>query len=48
MAEYRVWMLEQFENEILIEDHGADPVVTVGSVLDGAAESLTEVDAALL
>ena len=35
-------MAEQFENECLIADHGADPVDTVASALDAVSESLCE------
>ena len=40
LAQYRVWMVEQWENECLITDHAADPVTEV-------SELLTAVNAAL-
>jgi hypothetical protein len=47
LAQLRVWMREQWENECLVEDHAADPMHTVGSALDTAVASLCEVDSAL-
>ena len=47
LAQYRVWMAEQFENECLIADHAADPVDTVASAQQTACEALTVMQAAL-
>jgi hypothetical protein len=47
LAQYRVWMLEQWENDCLIADHAADPIDTVASARDTACEALTVMQSAL-
>ncbi len=47
LAEYRVWMAEQLENEHLIEDHAPDPVDTVASAGRAIRAALSEMRGAL-
>ena len=47
LAEYRVWMAEQRELELLVADHAADPMDTVASAHESVTTALGEMHSAL-